>query len=119
MATCAIPPKDKRLLARHVGKRLVSLYGKRQSYSPKIVKAAMRRCEFPDVWDCWALSLFSSASDFDSYHSAVGEACDYAAMHADMLSAVQVDAAFDFSSLDWLDGTSLFDSASIDLPDSA
>ena len=122
MATCAIAPHDKRLLAQRVGKRLVTLYGKRPSYSPPLVKAAMRRCDFPDVWDCWALSLFSSPGEFAAYHAATGEVCDFAGMHADMLSAigahVDLGSAADILSVDWLDaGTVVADAAgSVDLP---
>jgi len=111
MATCAIDPGNKRLLAQRVGKHLVTLYGKRPSYSPTLVRAAMRRCQFPDIWDCWALSLFSSPLDFDSYHAATGESCDFASMHAEMLSAIgariDMGSASDVLSFDWLDSGSM------------
>jgi len=38
MATCAIALKDKRSLARNVGKHLTARYGKRTHYSPTLVK---------------------------------------------------------------------------------
>jgi len=107
MDTCAIPLQDKRALAQKVGKHLTSLYGGRRTYSPQLVKAAMRRCDLPDVWDCWALSLFTSPEDFSTYHAALGEACDYASMHSEMLSALNLDlgagSLFDFLSTDSLD----------------
>ena len=116
MATCAIAPHDKRLLAQRVGKRLVTLYGKRSSNSPTLVKAAMRRSDLPVAWDCWGLSLFCSADDFGSYHSAIGEVCDFASMNADMLSAigahVDLGSASDFLSFDWLDAGSSVDAVS-------
>jgi hypothetical protein len=61
----------------------------------------MRRCEFPDVWDCWALSLFTSPNDFSAYHAMLGEACDYASMHADMLGALDSGSLLDFFSTDF------------------
>lgn len=112
MGIGAITPKDKRLLAQRVGRHLVSVYGKRKSYPPQVVKASMRRCDFPDVWDCWALSLFSSPNDFNVFHDAIGEACDYASMHSDMRGVIDIPATADFFSFDWLDGVSLFDAGS-------
>jgi len=112
MGVGAITPQDKRLLARRVGCHLVSLYGKRESYPPQVVKASMRRCDFPDAWDCWALSLFSSPGDFNAFHDAIGEACDHASMHGDMLGVIDVPATADFFSFDWLDSVSVFDAGS-------
>jgi hypothetical protein len=96
MATCAIALTDKRTLARNVGKHLTATYGKRAHYSPTLVKVTMRRLNYPDVWDCWALSLFTDRSAFDAYHDALGEVCSYASMHADMLSAAGFDSLTDF-----------------------
>ena len=125
MAACAIAPNDKRLLARRVGGHLAGLYGKRRSYSPALIKAAMRRCEFPDAWDCWALSLFASRDDFVDHHTRIGEACDYASMHTDMLAAIGhsalgpagVDASADAGSFDWFDALSAADPGGCDAPD--
>ena len=112
MATQTIALKDRRTLARNVGKHLAARYGKRPNYSPTIVKATMRRLEYPDAWDCWALSLFTSQDDFASYHAALGEVCNYAAMHADMLNAVDSGSLLDFISGDWSVGDFLADSDS-------
>ena len=103
MPVCALAPADKRQLARSVGKHLVATYGKRRAYSPTVIRATMRRLGFPDTWDCWALSLFASADDFDLFHAAIGEVCDYASMHAQMLSdAVGDSVDVDFFSFEWL-----------------
>ena len=101
MATCAIAIKDKRALARNVGKHLTARYGKRAHYSPTLVRTTMRRLDYPVGWDCWALSLFTSADDFNAYHTALGEACNYAAMNSEMLSAVDASTLLDFVSGDW------------------
>jgi hypothetical protein len=113
MGTCAIPPQDKRALAQKVGKHLTTLYGKRRTYSPQLVKAAMRRCHLPEVWDCWALSLFTSPEDFSAYHASLGEACDYASMQADMLGVLDTGSLFDFLSTDFFN----FDLPSLDIGD--
>jgi hypothetical protein len=101
MAMGAIALQDKRSLASQVGKHLTLRYGKRTHYSPTLVKAAMRRLQYPDIWDCWALSLFSSPGDFASYHDALGQVCDYGSMNSDMLSAVHSHSLLDFVSGDW------------------
>jgi hypothetical protein len=110
MATCSIAPGDKRALARAVGKHLTERYGKRTHYSPTLIKASMRKLRYPDVWDCWGLSLFADRADFDAYHAAIGEACDYGSMNAEMLSVVDSGSVFDFLSADWTLGDFLPDS---------
>jgi hypothetical protein len=118
MATCAIALNDKRTLARNVGKHLTARYGKRTHYSPTLVKVTMRRLNYPDVWDCWALSLFASRDDFAAYHASLGEVCDYASMNTDMLSAVDSGSLFDFISGDWSVGDFVPDlSVGADMPD--
>jgi hypothetical protein len=109
MATCAIALHDKRTLARDVGKHLSSRYGKRAHYSAALVKATMRRLKYPDVWDCWALSLFTAREDFDAYHAARGEICDYAVMNGGMLQAVDSGSVLEFVSGDWSFGDLLSD----------
>jgi len=116
MATCAIPLKEKQVLVRKVGKHLITLRGKRRHYSPPLIKAAMRKCEFPNVWDCWALSLFASPRDFSSYHAAIGETCDCTAMHSEMLTTIHSGSLLDFLSMDWSD-SSLVDISPSDLTD--
>ena len=101
MATCSIALQDKRALARSLGKHLRERYGKRTHYSRTVIKASMRKLRFPDVWDCWGLSLFADRTDFDTYHAATGEACDYGFMNAEMLTAVDSGSVFDFLSGDW------------------
>lgn len=110
MATCAIALKDKRSLARHVGKHLTARYGKRTHYSPTLVKVTMRRLNYPDAWDCWALSLFTDRNDFTAYHDSLGELCNYATMNSEMLNAVSSDSLLDFVSGDWSIGDFLPDS---------
>jgi len=113
MAVCGIALENKRALAQRVGRQLTKLHGKRKTYSPQLVKAAMRRSELPDVWDCWALSLFSSPEDFASYHANLGEICDYTSMHAEMLNVLDTGSLIDFFSSDLFN----IDLPSVDLGD--
>jgi hypothetical protein len=82
---------DKQLLARKIGSELVKSHGKKRYYKVEEVKAAARRQNVPDTWDCWAVSLYSSPSDFGEYHTRIGEPCDYSAMHSSMVEAVSTD----------------------------
>ena len=77
-----------RELARRVGKQLEKSHGRKKSYAPYQISGAMRELNYPLGWDCWALSLYASAYDFGVYHAARGEACDYQAMQAVMLSSI-------------------------------
>ena len=91
MDICALPSVDRQLLARKVGNDLAKRHGKKEYYAIQEVKAAARRHRFPDTWDCWALALYSSRSDFDAHHIETGEVCDYSSMHSTMISAVSSD----------------------------
>lgn len=88
MGICALAPAEKKVLTEKVGEVLVKKSGKKKNYSPSEVKDAARTANIPVDWDCWALSLYCSPTDFDSYHQAIGEACNYDFMHSKMLEAV-------------------------------
>jgi hypothetical protein len=92
MDICGIAAVDKRLLGRKVGADLAKRHGSKPYYAVQDIKAAARRCNFPDRWDCWALSLYASPHDFADYHLRTGERCDYASMHESMADAIAVDA---------------------------
>jgi len=112
---CAIAPEDKRRQAQLVGDDLLRHYGKRNFYSVQQVRDANRRSKIKIDLECWSHALFNTHSDFDQLHAASGEACDYAAMKAEMLRSMATDSSsswFDFD-LSWLDfpdlDISLFD----------
>ena len=114
-APCAIAPGDKRRQAQLVGDDLLRHYGKRNFYSVQQVRDANRRNKIDLDLACWSHALFNTHSDFDQLHAASGEACDYAAMKAEMLRSMATDSSsswFDFD-LSWLDfpdlDISLFD----------
>ena len=132
MDICTLPAADKRHMARRVGQDLARQHGKKSDYTPKEIKASARRLNFPDTWDCWALSLYTSVSDFTDYHAKTGETCDYASMHAAMVEAVTTDRMLPdtvhlavtaanegswFSDLMDVLGSSDVGSADIDFPD--
>lgn len=114
-APCAIAPEDKRRQAQLVGDDLLRHYGKRNFYSVQQVRDANRRNKIDLDLACWSHALFNTHSDFDQLHAASGEACDYAAMKAEMLRSMTTDSSaswFDFD-LSWLEfpdlDISLFD----------
>ena len=79
------------------------------------VRDANRRSKINIDLECWSHALFNTHSDFDQLHAASGEACDYAAMKAEMLRSMATDSSaswFDFD-LSWLEfpdlDISLFD----------
>ena len=89
---CTLATPDKQLLARKVGSDLVRQHWKRRHYTVAEVRAAARRQNIPEAWDCWALSLYTSPNDFVDHHMATGENCDYQVMHAKMVDAVRADS---------------------------
>ena len=90
-STCHPAPTDKRKYISDIGKILVKDYGKKKYYKPKEVKRAHKK----SAWDhfdfsCWAMSTYSSHSDFDEYHQTTGEECDYTSMKAEMLEGISL-----------------------------
>jgi hypothetical protein len=103
-----LAPTDKKAYAKEVGEILVRNYGKKKFYSPEQVTKASSQSRYDIDWHCWAMCLFTSPFDFDTYHQSIGEACDYAAMKAEMTSALTDGASkawfdIDLSWLEWPD----------------
>lgn len=116
MNSCALSPTDKKAYAKDVGQILVHKYGKQKFYTPRQVKQASSQSRYTVDWHCWAMCLYSSPADFNDYHAATGENCDYAAMKAEMATALTDGASeswfdFDLSWLEWpdFDLPSIFD----------
>jgi hypothetical protein len=111
-----ISREEKKKLAQRVGKDLTKRHGQKKFYSVREIGDALRRLDERVDLHCWAYCFFSNATDFAFYHASRGEACDYAAMKADMLDAVSNGASGswfdpDLSWLDWpdFDFSGLFD----------
>ena len=105
MAPCELAPEDKKAYGKEVGEILVKNHGKKKFYSPKEVKTASSQSQFAMDWHCWAMCLYTSPSDFESYHRSVGETCDYGSMKAEMTSALTDGTSESWFDLDvsWLD----------------
>ncbi|WP_332022123.1 hypothetical protein [Kaistella sp.] len=115
--SCAPAPADKKKYIEDIGKILITDYGKKKYYKPEEVKKAHRKSKWYDGLDfsCWAMSTFSSHEDFDEYHEATGEICDYTEMKTEMLNGLSASAESDWFVLpdididgSWLDFGDLF-----------
>lgn len=116
--SCEPAPQNKREFISDIGEILVEDNGKKKYYTPEEVKKAHRNSKWYDYvdWSCWALSIFSSHTDFDLYHEKTGEACDYVAMKTEMLSGLSVSTVTDWTDIpdldidaSWLDFGDVFD----------
>ena len=89
---CPPAPINKKEYITQVGTILVNDFGKKKFYSPEEVKHASRKAKHSNNreldWHCWAMSIFSSHTDFDAYHKITGEICDYALMKTNMLNGL-------------------------------
>lgn len=99
-----------------MGEDLARKHGKHRFYSPDQIRRSSTDLGYPIDWSCWAMALFSSPGEFDSFHIANGEICDYASMKADMVSTLTNGASSgwflpDLSWLDWpdIDVSGIFD----------
>ncbi len=105
---CPPSPTDKKKYISDLGKILVEEHGKKKYYLPEDVKKAHKKSTWNDTIDfidfsCWAMSTFSSHEEFDNYHAANGEACDYVAMKTEMLSGLSTTAPADWTTIPNLD----------------
>lgn len=98
---------ERRRHVQRVGNDLVRHHGKRKYYTVEQVREANQRQKIDIDLACWSHAFFNSHADFDRYHLELGEACDYAAMKAEMLASVSDDSAaawFDIDlDLSWLE----------------
>jgi hypothetical protein len=116
LTRCHTPPADKRAFAKRLGDDLLKHRGKKHFYSFAEIRSAMRRQYLPLDLDCWGFALYSSRSDFDKYHKAWGEHCDYDSMRGEMIGALAEGSSWslrdiDLSWLEWpdIDLSSIFD----------
>ena len=105
MTALALSPSEKKAYGKEVGEILVRDYGRKQYYSSTQVNTASRKSSRDIDWHCWAMCLYTSPTEFKSYHDSIGEICDYSAMKSEMTSALTDGASdnwFDFE-LSWLE----------------
>jgi len=112
MPACTIKPADLERQVRVVGRDLVQNYGRKKYYTPLEVRNANRRVGIQPDYTCWSHAFFNDRPDFDAWHAARGEACDYTAMKSEMVSSIDVGDArssgfdidgswLDLPSIDW------------------
>jgi len=115
---CPQAPSNKKKYISDIGKILINNYGKKKYYQPKEVKEAHRKSKWYDGFDfsCWAMSTFSSHSDFDKHHEETGEICDYVEMKKEMLSELSVNPTPNLTEvvdlnidISWLDFGDIFE----------
>lgn len=122
MAACHMKPADKKQFISNVGKELVKTNGKKKYYKTSEVRLAADRCGYPIDIHCWAMCFYTSPSDFNAYHVAESETCNYAEMKTELLTDLSSGSGFspldiDLSWLEWpdIDLSSIFDWFDFDL----
>lgn len=116
MSTCHTKPKDSQAMIKAVGQDLVRRRGKQSYYPVSDIQDSVRATGYPNDVSCWALSVYSSPSDFQSHHEALGEACSYFGMRAELLHELAGSSSsslpdLDISWFEWpdIDWSELFD----------
>jgi hypothetical protein len=116
MPACHLEPQNKKAFISAVGEELVRKHGKKKYYEPREVRSAADYCGYAADIHCWAYCIFTTPEDFKALHDAAGEACDYAAMKAEVLADLASGGTFSWldinlSWLEWpdIDLSSIFD----------
>jgi len=73
-----------RAYARRLGPKLRERYGRARRYTPAQVKRTVEVCGFNSDYLCLALCMYCDRAEFDAYHTALGETCDYDSMWHDI-----------------------------------
>jgi len=63
---------------------LERLYGKSSHYTPEQVKQAAIKANLPMADLCYGLSVYCTPEDFEAYHTAHGEDCNYWEMRVEV-----------------------------------
>lgn len=114
---CHTAPANKKEYITDIGKILVHEYGKKKYYPPEQIKTAHKKSKWYEGFDfsCWAMSVYSSHSDFTRYHQQIGETCDYTDMKTEMLQGLSVHGGSEIPDLpdadidsSWLDFGEVF-----------
>ena len=73
-----------RRYVKGLGPELRKRYGRANQYTPAVVKRTVEERGYNQNCLCYALAIYCSRQDFDAYHRATGEACDYDAMRGEV-----------------------------------
>jgi hypothetical protein len=100
-----ITPKAQRMnyFIKQLGPKLRDRYGHKSYYSPEQVKQTIAITNYTAGDDCYALSMFCSEDDFNTYHRSIGESCDYGMMRQEVVEMVpmlaEAQSSFDMDYL--------------------
>ena len=94
-----------RRYAKSLGPELQRQYGRAKHYTPAQVKRVVEQRRYSIDWLCFALCMYCGRSDFDAYHRATGESCDYDAMRGEVAERF-FDGNTSFTGLDVVDAGS-------------
>jgi hypothetical protein len=69
---------------RKLAPELIARYGHQPQYSIKQVQLTAHELKLDPDYLCYAFADFCSLPDFDAYHAAMGQACDWEAMRHEL-----------------------------------
>jgi hypothetical protein len=94
-----------RRYAKSLGPELRKRYGRAQYYTPAQVKRVAEERRYNMDLLCYALCMYCGRTEFDTYHRATGEPCDYDAMRGEVAERFFGGDA-SFTALDVVDASS-------------
>jgi hypothetical protein len=87
-----------RRYVKSLGPELRRRYGRAKRYTPAQVKSTIEQRGYSTEWTCYALCMYCGRRDFDAYHRAAGESCDYNVMRGEVAARFLAGApSFDAS----------------------
>ena len=72
------------LYLNRLGPTLARLFGKAKYYTPQQVEQAAREAKLPTADLCYGLATYCTPEDFNAYHTAHGESCNYWEMRVEV-----------------------------------
>ena len=91
-----------RRYVKGLGPELRRRYGRSKRYTPAQVKRTIEQRGYSREWMCYALCMYCGRRDFDAYHRAAGESCDYNAMRGEVAARL-LKGAQSFDAADVID----------------
>src|SRR2546426_5642875 len=73
-----------RRYVRSLGPEPRKRYGRAKKYTPAQVKRTIEARGYSVEWMCYALCMCCNRRDFNAYHRAASESCDYDAMRSEI-----------------------------------
>lgn len=111
-------PTNKKEYLKNIGRLLVKKNGKKKYYTPEEVSKAHQSSIWYDFGEMaiWAMSVFTSETDFNRHHYVIEKAYSYSEMKTEMLnglstseaSELSLDAGHDIKT-SWLDFGDVFE----------